>query len=674
MRSDAHRAGYRPDIDGLRMIAVMSVVLCHLGVPGFAGGYVGVDVFFVISGFLITGILARELDADRFSLLGFYERRARRILPALIVVLVAAFAGTLVLLYPDATRDFGRAALATLLFASNLYYFQAGTDYFGAAAEYSPLTHTWSLAVEEQYYILFPLLLAALHRYARRWTVLAIAGLSVLSFIAAAMLVRTDAMAAFFLPHARAWELGLGALIALRLPPLPGGARAREGLGALALLLILVPILLYDAKTPFPGIAALPTCLGTAILITLADPRRAGAAPTRVAAMLSLRPFVAIGLISYSLYLWHWPIIAFLRHRLGTTELGFTPAIAALALAMALATLSYFFVERPFRRGPPRGFGRTQIFALSGMAISGLAAAAGLLVAMGGLPGRYPAPLLAAVSLDEMREAERARCFNRSVSDGLCHFGASTAATAEAEVLLWGDSHALALMEGVARAAATAEVTGAFAGRQACPPLIGAYRADREAGPACAAFNAEILGWLDAHPQVHTVILSARWALTAEGTRAPGEAGGPAILIKEGATRSGPGQPAENFAIYGGAVEATVSALRARGRRVIIVGSVPEIGWNVPQHLARHLRWGDALPAAPGRSDVARRLARSDTLLIDLARRSGATYVSVADRLCPDVCRVAVDGKPLYFDDDHLSRLGAVFALYDTLLDIGLSR
>ncbi|RMH46375.1 MAG: acyltransferase [Alphaproteobacteria bacterium] len=254
---------YRADIDGLRALAVLPVVLFHAGVPGFSGGYVGVDVFFVISGYLITGILAAETSAGRLSILGFYERRVRRILPALIAVCAVTAAAALAVMMPQDLREFGRSLAGAMLFFSN-FVFAAGAGYFDAPAETKPLLHTWSLSIEEQFYLIFPWVMLWLRGRWRRPVLLALLGASLAASIAG---VRFDPENAFFMPHLRAWELLLGGLIALGWPP--AAPRLAPALGLAGLALVLGPVFLYDRATPFPGLAALAPCIGAGLVILI---------------------------------------------------------------------------------------------------------------------------------------------------------------------------------------------------------------------------------------------------------------------------------------------------------------------------------------------------------------------------------------------------------------------
>ena len=381
MTSENHMT-YRPEIDGLRAIAVLPVILFHAGFSQMSGGYVGVDVFFVISGFLITGILARELQAGQFSLLGFYERRARRILPALLLVLfVTAIFGVFIML-PYELESLGRGTLAVLLFVSNILFWRE-SDYFAAASELNPLLHTWSLAVEEQYYILFPLVLWALWRWFPRGVVPILGLVTVGSLALADVLSVYKPSANFYLLPTRAWELLAGSLAALYLlrRRAPQGVLA-EALSAAGLAAIVFAIFTYDAGTPFPSLWAIPPIAGTVAIIVAAS--RA----TLVGKLLATAPLVGIGLISYSAYLWHQPLFAFAR----LLDADHHPQPGTMLFlaggALVLAFLSWRFVERPFRHRD--AFTRRRIFVLSGQASVALSAIAAVAILSGGLPHRYP--------------------------------------------------------------------------------------------------------------------------------------------------------------------------------------------------------------------------------------------------------------------------------------------
>ena len=363
---------YRPEIDGLRAIAVAAVILFHAGFALFSGGFVGVDVFFVISGFLITSIIVEELKTGRFSVLRFYERRARRILPALFMVMAACIPFAYRLLSPDDLKDFAQSLAAICLFASNVLFW-GESGYFDTQAELKPLLHTWSLAVEEQFYVVFPLLLLAAWRLGRGVLLSLIGAIALVSVFISVDEVRNFPSAAFYLLPSRAWQLLVGALasfVADRWQAAdvrqPAVRLAGEAVGWGGMAMIVMALFLFDERTPFPGLnAALPT-IGTALVLLCASDR------TSVGRMLAWRPLVGLGLISYSAYLWHQPLFAFTKHAL-LADLPTDLAIVLCAATIVLACLSWRYIEQPFRDRSL--ISRGAVFALSAV---GMAAFVGL--------------------------------------------------------------------------------------------------------------------------------------------------------------------------------------------------------------------------------------------------------------------------------------------------------
>lgn len=336
---------YRPEVDGLRTVAVFSVMFFHAGFSAFSGGFVGVDVFFVISGYLITGILLTDLKRGDFSIVKFYERRVRRIMPALFLVVLVSIPVAWYVLLPSDMLRFAHSVVAVFTFSSNIL-FKRESGYFDTDSELKPLLHTWSLSVEEQYYIIYPVILILIYKINRRLLPLALSILAGICFFVAQRWVGSKPEAAFFLLPSRAWELLVGAGVALycRQPQyrkvLP--QRIWGGIAFTGLAMIVAATLLFDGDTQFPGFAALLPTLGTAAVIASAS------ADNAVGRFLAWRPMVGLGLLSYSAYLWHQPIFAFVRHQAGT-ELGGVPGIGLVGLAFALAYLSWRYVERPFR-------------------------------------------------------------------------------------------------------------------------------------------------------------------------------------------------------------------------------------------------------------------------------------------------------------------------------------
>lgn len=648
---------YRKDIDGLRTIAILPVVVYHAGTPFVGGGYIGVDVFFVLSGFLITKIIARELDKGEFSLLGFYERRARRILPALLFMVIGTVIAASFVLLPPAFERLGASIAATALFGSN-FYFWTSLGYFAPSAEFEPLLHTWSLAVEEQFYIVFPLLMIALYAFAslHRHIAAIIGVICVLSLIGSVVAVEVTEMAAFYLAPFRAWELGLGSLLAVTSLPAVRSTALREALALAALAAILVPVFAYTSATPFPGLAAVPPVVGTAMLVWL------GTQENVVSRLLSTRPFVAIGLISYSLYLWHWPILALLRANKASVDLTALEAAIAVALSFALATFSYWIVERPFRQRTLLAK-RSRLLAVSAASLVGFSALGVGLYAAQGLPQRLPPEVTRTANAANDISPYREACRGRRPAEGLCVVGAGVdgfeTGGEPTDILLWGDSHADALVPAVEAAAQEAGFKVTLATHAACLPIARLIREGSERNASCEAFNDAVLDTLretDAYP---TVILSGRWQLSVEGSRYGEEEGTDFTVGWENPLAPVAAMPRGNPAIMEAALGQTVAAIRATGRRVVIAGPAPEIGWNVPEKLAL-AQWRDRpAPAVPSAAEVEARTGHSVTILRKVAAQQGAEYVDLIAPVCAGGCKLHAGDAVAFVDDDHLSATAA---------------
>lgn len=638
---------YRADIDGLRAVAILPVLLFHAGLPGFSGGFVGVDVFFVISSFLITSIISGEIARGDFSLVTFYERRARRILPALTAMMLACFAVGALVLMPSELDALGKSAFATTFFAAN-FHFAASLGYFAPAADFSPLLHTWSLAVEEQFYLFFPLLLLLLYRLGGwRTTFRALFLLSAASFALSVAALSHRPNWSFYLLPFRAWELGLGACLAL-LPAsrnMPG--RMADALALAGLAAILLPVVLYGDHTAFPGVAALPPVLGA---IAIIHAGRSGG--TLVTRLLSTKPMIWFGLISYSLYLWHWPIFAFLRSARGVVELPLSLSLLGIVLSVLLSALSYRWVEKPFRRRPPEGPGRQRIFTLSAMSLCLTAGFGAFFALIDGAPGRLSEKALAAAAAAQDTNPLRKACFGKTPEQGLCALGADPDADGT-DFLLWGDSHALALMPAIDLAAKANGLSGLFAGHSACLPVPGLTRLPED--PRCSEINRSVLSHLESRQDVPLVILAGRWTLAVEG-HFPGEEAGTRVILAAAHAVEAPG--GDNAALVEATLSNTLSTLTGSGRKVLVLGSIPEPGWNVPLRMAKaEMPLGRSVPAPQSRADLEARSARTETLLEEMAQASDAvTYAALHRYFCEEFCAIS-DSKdvPLYSDEDHLT-------------------
>ncbi|MCL4671881.1 MAG: acyltransferase [Sphingomonadaceae bacterium] len=605
---------YRSEIDGLRAIAVMAVLLYHAHVPGFSGGFIGVDIFFVISGYLITGILAREIGDGTFTLMRFYERRARRILPALFAVSAVTLAAASWLFLPGDFERVPPSILAALGFASNVWFFTQ-TGYFQADAQSTPMLHTWSLGVEEQFYIGFPLLLLILHRFRWQWRTPAIVVIAAISLAwAIAKQTDTDGFAFYMLPT-RAWELLAGSLIALlplsRLPH----PRIREALCWIALAVLGWTITAYGHDTIFPGLAAVPPVLATAVLICLA-------AGTRVAALLSMRGPVMLGLISYSLYLWHWPIIVFWQYAQDATLAGWQSG-AAVVLSVVAGWLGWRFVEQPFRN--PRTFPARRVFRFSAVAAGVLAIVATAMFAKGPWPERFDERTVQFAAGASDSSPARGMCISDQADrpDDDCVLGADRPPSA----LLWGDSHGVEL----------AWVMGEELGKQgrsivqrtraSCPPTLG-YNDARD--PGCREFNEAVMQQIERSKGIETVYLAGFWA-----------------------------SETYSKARVDRLIDGTIARLHKAGKRVVLIGPVPPQHSPVPRRLALQGSEAETLD----RREFAQ---HTDWFTRHFAhwRSTGATVLEPDKRLFSgDKSIIVADGKPLYFDSHHLSLAGARYVL-----------
>lgn len=440
LQANPSRLGqYRADIDGLRAIAVLSVVFFHAKVFRCPGGFVGVDVFFVISGYLITSLIAKDLEQGSFSFISFYDRRMRRIFPALFGLLFFCSMVTVLLLVPRDLVAFGKSLLAATTFISNLYFWRtaAPLGYFAGASHSQVLLHTWSLSVEEQFYLVFPGLLLILFRRAKGQTKTTLWVLVITSFCLNVWATYSRPIAAFYLFVPRAWELLVGALLALKAVPAPHTRIIRETLGALGLGMVVGSVFWLTESTPFPGFSVLPACVG-AWLIIYTGVEGASA----VNRLLSFQPLIFVGTLSYSLYLWHWPLLVFTRY-FSARELTKLETGEVLVCSLLIAFLSFEFVERPFR-GSDSSFSRRQVFSL-GLAASLTAVVIGFTVHLShGFPQRYDLRTRQLVEVNESRMADYVEsCGNwrrqvRSLADlNICQMSGQSAK----KIMFLGDSH-----------------------------------------------------------------------------------------------------------------------------------------------------------------------------------------------------------------------------------------
>ncbi len=622
---------YRADIDGLRAVAIILVVLFH-GTRYVPGGFVGVDVFFVISGYLITLHIVKEIDAESFSIAKFYEKRVRRIFPALLVMLFFTFLAAWKLLLPDEFIDYSKSLLSAVFSVSN-FYFWKHSDYFAEAQ--LPLQHTWSLAIEEQFYLLFPAFLLFLRKYMPRYFRRAIVSVAVASFLLSVASVTRFPEATFYLIPSRAWELLMGSMLAIDIFPRPSRGSLCQLLSAVGLALILAAGLFYSPATPFPGPAALLPCVGSVLIIGASDGKQ-----TLIRRLLSTRPFVGLGLISYSLYLWHWPIIIFKRFDISLTFGGvasrlvpsLTPSQAAtvdgiaftLTVSVVAATASWRFVEQPFRFGSMR-LRRNRLFLCATAASALLAAVSVSIMWLHGFPDRFSKRALKVASgFDSHNEYRRGTCFLASNDH------ASTISNTcvqldplKQNVLLIGDSHAAQLYHGLSMEFPSIHFLQATA--TGCKGVIDSRFGET---PKCRKIMQTTFYNLLPGLRVDAVILASRW---------------------------------EGFDLD--RIADTVAYLKRLGVRVIVIGPTPRYDAPLPRLLAVGIETGKENVAAN------HRLRTYDILDEDMARLARdnwhVNYVSYMSLLCSkgNCLEYAEPDIPLQTDGEHLSDSGSlVFA------------
>jgi peptidoglycan/LPS O-acetylase OafA/YrhL len=646
----ALRPKYRSEIDGLRAIAVLPVIIYHAGLAICPGGFVGVDVFFVISGYLITSILALEMDAGRYSVLGFYERRIRRLFPALVGLLIVCTVISTLLMMPQDLKEYGQSAFATALSASNIYFWLK-VGYFESSAVSRPLLHTWSLGVEDQFYVVFPIVLMGAARLFKNCWRRVIDLLLVASLVFSAFEVRSHPESAFYLLPSRMWELLLGSWLATR-PWAPGPRWRREALAAVGLALILFAVCCFSDAVPFPGLAALVPCVG-ALLVIQSSPG------TATAKILSWRPLVWIGLISYSLYLYHWPLIVYAKYVLMVRpDVYGEIALPLCCLAVGLAYLSYRYIESPFRRGAALG-SRRSLFVATASAM-GLVVCFGLgAEATAGFPQRLP-PDIRAIALGATdTKLGRDRCDSLPAADVLagkaCPVGRSGTALRFA---VFGDSFGEAVLPGIDAAAQQRGERGVALVHSGCYPLLGVTGVNSNPGErdACRSFVDASMRYIDMTPSIEKIVLVGRWTSAAEGSRfgAGVEKG---WFIVDGLSAA-PGYD-ENRAVFARAIERTVAALA--GRDVYVVADIPEQSFNVPrvEALCRYL--GLRCPRGVTRAVFDRRQQAVRNILAASAEKLRFHIIDLGEKLCSaSECRAMSNGIPLYSDDNHLSRAGAL--------------
>ncbi|MEY8096907.1 acyltransferase family protein [Falsihalocynthiibacter sp. S25ZX9] len=614
---------YRADIDGLRAVAVTAVILYHLERSFIPGGYFGVDMFFVLSGYLITGIIWSEIRADSFSLSHFYERRIRRIMPALLLFLIVITVFASIILLPSDLANYGKSVLATLTFSANVYFWR-DTNYFSSSAEEKPLLHLWSLGVEEQFYILFPLILWFLARYRDRTVVAILSCLIAVSLACHIFLTLIGGSSpAFFLLPSRAWEMGAGSLLAICHVGKPGTKTANItgvfGLG----------IILYSFFGPPLVIAQAPdstlTVVGTVLLIWTG--RSDISAINR---LLSLKPIVFIGLLSYALYLWHWPIISLAKYYL-LRDLTLMESLAALILTGTAAALSWRYVEQPFRstKLPFSKVGTitaTSVVLLGGIALS-------LTLASG-----FPQRLNKEAGVINAAVGTNFRCALQDYfpyGEGrACVLNLDGYGVQEAEVILLGNSHAQMYAPVWKTILEAGHTRGFLVPQNGCLPTVSA-----NIGMECLQSAQRILDEIATHTSAKIVILSMTWKY------------GPSGLVDASGTIL---DNTGNAALIA-AIDDLVKALESFDKTVILVGPIAVPGVDIASITGRELAYGRILSLPPSLPKHAF-LEQYDPVFAHFSNRDDLLFVRPDSVLCDDAACYYIRDEVSYFaDSNHLA-------------------
>ena len=651
---------YRPDIDGLRAVAVITIMFFHFGIPGFGGAFSGPEVFFVLSGYLIASRIFYQVEKGTFSFSDFYYKRIRRLFPAYLLMVLFTVAAAYIWLLPADFREFSKSFFASTVYLSNLQFYRE-SGYFDTASHLKPLLHTWSLSVEEQFYLFFPVTVALLAWMSRKQFFYAFLAISVVSFIAAVIVIEQDKSLVFYMFPFRIWELGLGILIATGCYTLPKFRQpwVNEGLAALGLALILVPMFVYWPGMKFPGLAAVPACVGTWLIIQLDGERS-----TLVQRLLALKPAVIVGTLSYSLYLWHWPIYVFYAY----TDTNGVDAVEMLMLMVVIllaSYLTYHYVEDPMRRGA-NVFVRTPkaVYLSAGGATAVLMAMALVIFVRDGMPDRFDPKTREAIAATSLFGAMDQDCTELAQSRledmAYCEIGAPF--EAERYTLIWGDSHSPTYRAGL-EAAAGPGVDALIVWSGGCPALFGAEVDELVASAAdeaaCVRRNAAVQRLVETDRRIDSVIILGRWSYYGHGTGLGVDSSNAIKVWPEG---QGPDAVRDQYAVYMDLFERSVAVLKQAGVEVFVIEQPPEF----PNFNARTFVL-DTLTGKMSDDELAdlvtipyslveERQGPMMDLLARLEQEGRITLLPTHRQMCGEAsCSLLSDGAPLYFDNNHLA-------------------
>ena len=641
---------YRAEIDGLRALAVLPVILFHAGFEWFSGGFVGVDVFFVISGYLITTILIEDIENKRFSIVKFYERRARRILPALFFVMLVCIPFAWMWMLPSQMKDFSQSLVAVSLFASNILFWRE-SGYFAAAAEEKPLLHTWSLAVEEQYYVLFPIFLILAWRFGKNRVFWMIVVMAAISLLLSEWGWRNKATANFYLAPTRAWELFAGSIAAFIVQK--QGVQKSNLLATCGLAAIIFSIFFYDETTPFPSVYALVPVLGVVLLVLYADK------DTLVARLLSTKGFVGIGLISYSAYLWHQPLFAFARIRSFEHPSLFLMSTLSV-ISIIFSYFSWRYIEKPFRN--KKYVNASSVFKFSFIGVFSCL----ILGALGHFEKFTVKNHSQKISIQtsESTPKHETQCeLDVSIVNQYCRKIGNT--SVKPTVLILGDSHAAANLASLSELLYSKNKSALQIGFGGCTPIKNVALDRADIFKKCINLNSEVYDNLLNTNQFESVILISRWTAHWVGTPFDNKQGGVEKFDGEAAVLTA--LKDENKITSKDEISSLyIASMKqlSNSSNLVVVYPIPEAGWNVPSALNK-LLINEKTIISESLSTSASLYDERNKEIVDLFNSIDFNFRKVKPRdiFCDtyekDKCVTVLDSQPLYYDDDHLSKKGA---------------
>ena len=679
MKINSSKLSYRAEIDGLRAIAVVSIILYHAqlvfsGRNWFEGGYIGVDIFFVISGYLITRIILYDLQIkDTFSFLNFYERRARRILPMLFVVIIVSIPFAWQNLLSKEFEEYAKSILTSIFFSSNFFFYFSTIEYGADSALLKPFLHTWSLGIEEQFYLLFPILTIFTFKFFHKYFLTILLGLSLLSLQFAELMEVRNSELNFFLPFSRFWELAVGSLLAYREQ---NYKTSDEGIGVkilpmLGLYLIIYSILFFDEKTPHPSFQTLIPIIGVSLIIWFSSKDEL------VGKVLSSKPLVWIGLISYSAYLWHFPIFAFYRIGLFDEEMGIQAATVMIILTFLLSFISYKLIEKPFRSKVSTktfllsiSFAFVIIISISSYIILSNGVSSVLRLGFDPKISNFNPNIITTAEPsylygdDKVCDSKDAIYFNETQ---FCVIGDTN--KPKVDFFLVGDSHAMYAQPLLKKISERFNMKGIFGGNSGCLPLLGIYPLRGSPHPndwskRCYGFNQNGYEFVKTN-NVNTVFLVARWDYYVDGAN-KGELNNiSGVDLKFGDIN-------QTRQVYNEAVKRTFEKYKAIGVKVIVVLQVPHQNKNIKRFFEKLLKYNDendrnilfaqalkdgvSLQEHLLRQKIASSVWRN---LGDTHSKSELIIIDPSSDFCSaDICRYITHDYALYTDTNHPSEQG----------------